>query len=55
MLEFRDLGGEQAGAYRLLESLRTHGDANEEFVLEVMDIVSGWCQPELRIWDSTLN
>ena len=39
-------------AWQLLENIRaTCGDEEkEDFVLELMDVVSGWCAPSKRIW-----
>ncbi|HMA92605.1 MAG TPA: hypothetical protein VKP30_07960 [Polyangiaceae bacterium] len=47
----RDEGLSQQTAYELLEALRKSVDEQrEERLLEVMDIVSGFCKADDRIW-----
>ena len=49
--EYRDAGGTQEDAHRLLVSIRNSKDeAFEDRVLEISDFVAGWCRPEKRIW-----
>jgi hypothetical protein len=42
----------QAEAMRILESLRVESpdEAVEDWILEVMDVVVGFCSPRLRVW-----
>jgi hypothetical protein len=51
--EYRDAGGEQNDAYAVLVSLR--GDlkdgSSEDIVLELLDVVVGFCSPHIRIWN----
>lgn len=48
----RDAGLAQQSAYDALEELRAEADEQtEDRVLEIMDIVSGFCAPHLRIWN----
>jgi hypothetical protein len=48
----RDLGLTQQAAYDVLQELRDHADEQaEDALLEVMDIVSGYCQPRYRVWE----
>jgi hypothetical protein len=50
--QFRDRGMTADSAYAALESLRGAGaDSTEDLILEIMDIVSGFCAPHLRVWD----
>ncbi len=49
--EFRDKGMNAASALAVLGSLRAGADEpTEDLILEVMDIVSGFCSPHLRVW-----
>ncbi|MDX9669425.1 MULTISPECIES: hypothetical protein [unclassified Pseudomonas] len=51
LLKYRDKGFSAASVNELLGSMR--GDADEELedrILEVMDIVSGFCTPALEVW-----
>lgn len=42
-------------AYDALQELRTTADmSSEDRILELMDVISGFCQPRYRIWESTL-
>ena len=45
-----DSGVSMDNALSTLQSLRNHSDLDEDFVLELMDIVSGWCHPNNKIW-----
>ncbi len=53
---FRDSGGTSEEAYRELIRIRKfvveeEGDEElEDMVLEVMDVVFGWCHPSSRVW-----
>jgi hypothetical protein len=33
-----------------LNRLRTDFPSKEDYVLEALDIVSGWCRPVLKVW-----
>jgi hypothetical protein len=53
-------GVSQADMYRLFESLLArYSDpsslAKRDSILETMDVISGWCRPELRLFDSELQ
>lgn len=49
--EHRDEGLTQQSAYEALEAMRTGlDDDTEDRVLEIMDIVSGFCAPHHRVW-----
>lgn len=43
----------QAEVQTTLEAMRHSApdEATEDRILEVLDIVAGWCRPRLRIWD----
>jgi hypothetical protein len=52
--EFRNSGGLREDAYNTLKDLRLNysGDeAIDDKILEVMDIVSGFCSPSLKVWE----
>ncbi len=52
---FHELGGEQFDAYELLKDLRKTCTFDEDLILELMDIVSGWCGTGCRIWENRLG
>jgi len=51
--EYKDAGGMQNDAYVVLESLREDlkDGSSEDLLLEVLDVVIGFCSPNIRIWD----
>ena len=52
LLLFKEEGGNQEDALKVLEDLRQKAE-NEEVedkILEIMDIVGGWCRADLIIW-----
>ena len=51
--ELKSCGLSREAAYQILASFRDRApdEAAEDRVLEVMDIVSGFCAPELLVWD----
>jgi NTP pyrophosphatase (non-canonical NTP hydrolase) len=52
---FKSRGGSKEEAYEVLKDVRVLHQWNEEtedLILEVMDIVSGFCSPSLRIWEN---
>jgi hypothetical protein len=55
LTQFKREGGSQKDAYSVLERLRSHAGVNEDDVLDLMDLVSGWCNPSLRIWKEELE
>jgi hypothetical protein len=50
--EYRDQGASRREVYLALEALRekARDDETEDRILEVMDIVSGFCSPHLSVW-----
>ena len=52
---FHKYGGEQFHAYELLKELRAMNVYDEDTILELMDVVSGWCSGERRIWEHDLG
>lgn len=50
--EYRDRGVKRDEVYTALESLRAKApdEPTEDRILEVMDIVSGWCPTESTVW-----
>ena len=53
---FKDAGLTQKSAYDALEGLRTRLDESAEGrVLQLMDLVVGWCQPQHRLWEAELE
>jgi hypothetical protein len=55
LARFQRDGGKQEEAYSALEELRGNPGISEDDVLDLMDIVSGWCKQSSRIWDSELE
>jgi hypothetical protein len=53
----RDAGLSQRAAYDSLQTLRSReiGEPDEDRILELMDIVSGFCHPACRLWDDQLT
>jgi hypothetical protein len=47
-------GVQQSEVKHALESLRATGEreSEEDRILEILDLVSGFCAPRLRIWES---
>ncbi|MEL6192631.1 MAG: hypothetical protein AAFR66_11300 [Bacteroidota bacterium] len=55
LVEFKESGGSQDEALRELEELRKWvGPADEDKILELMDFVSGFCNPKFRIWQTKI-
>lgn len=52
--DWRDRGLTSEIASKSLELIRNEADEEfEDRVLEIMDVVSGFCRPELRVWNSS--
>ena len=51
--EYKDAGGKQNDAYVVLKSLRGDFkvDSYEDKILELLDVVVGFCSPHIRIWN----
>lgn len=54
---FKDEGGTQLEAIRLLDSMRTEaeGTPQQEMIEDIMDFVVGYCHRSFRIWESIIN
>jgi len=51
LVEFKESGGTQEQAIAILERARGEvGEAQEDLLLEALDLVSGFCAPDWRIW-----
>ena len=53
IIKFKNNGGNQNEAQRILEELRNDNIENEEtedIILDLLDHVTGWCQEKFRIW-----
>ncbi|WP_374966407.1 hypothetical protein [Lysinibacillus sp. RS5] len=52
--EYKDAGGKRNDAYAVLESLRAvvKDDSYEDRILELLDVVFGFCSLHVRIWDN---
>ena len=54
LIEYRNSGGQQQQAQIIGERLRTNFSKDEQLddrVLEILDVVTGWCRTELKIWN----
>ena len=52
LIDFKNRGMDQEAMLNNLEKLRTGSDCEtEEVLLDLMDIVLGWCNPDLSIFD----
>lgn len=52
LVDMKLTGVEKQKAYEVLESLRKEypNEADEELILDIMDVVTGYCSPQNRIW-----
>lgn len=52
LLLFKEEGGSQEDALLILEDLRQNvkNQKVEDKILEIMDLVTGWCKADLRVW-----
>lgn len=53
LLRYHASGVTSAQVAALLQELRaaTQDEALEDTILDALDMVTGWCGPELRVWD----
>jgi hypothetical protein len=54
LLDYKNTGGEQAKAQKIVEDIRKSFENNEMFknrTLEVLDLITGWCNPKFRVWN----
>ena len=52
MLRYKASGVTAEQVESLLQELRgaTHDEALEDAILDALDMVTGWCAPQLRVW-----
>jgi hypothetical protein len=57
IIGFHKQGYSQEQIYRVLEEARSHAQTEdqEDFLLEIMDVVYGFCSPDQRIWPESLK
>ena len=56
LLSFKQEGGTQNEAYSQLQDLRPQFSSDlEDKLLEVMDLVVGYCSPHMKVWSQYLN
>jgi hypothetical protein len=46
----RDLGATQEYVIRFLNNKKEMNAVNEDWISEVLDIATGWCQDQYRVW-----
>jgi len=54
LFEYKISGGQQETAKKLLEQLAVNFSGDEDLqdrLYDLLDIVTGWCNPEMRVWD----
>lgn len=52
--KFRDQGTTAKAATEVLEAMRAGADERtEDRLLEILDVVTGFCRPEYRVWDES--
>lgn len=54
LFEYKISGGQQETAKKLIEQLAVDFSSDETLqdrAYDILDIVTGWCNPEMRIWD----
>lgn len=53
LIRYRDSGGLAGNAIHIGGELRNcfiHNELQEDKVLEILDIITGWCSADLKIW-----
>lgn len=58
LLEFKKSGGQQETAMKLVERLAVDysDDATlQDRAYDILDIVTGWCNTEMKVWDRTIS
>lgn len=61
LLRYKASGVTAAQVAALLQELRASAqngaqdEAREDVILDALDMVTGWCTPQLRVWDETGN
>lgn len=52
--ELKDEGFDRAAVEAVLNELRaeTDEDKQEDRILEILDLVTGFCRPDLRLWET---
>lgn len=52
LLRYKASGVTAEQVESLLQELRgaTHDEAPEDAILDALDMVTGWCAPQLRVW-----
>ena len=54
LITYRNAGGQQETAQKLIEQLTMNFSNNEliqDRAYDILDIVTSWCNPEMRVWD----
>ncbi|MFT7614608.1 MAG: hypothetical protein ACI9J3_003591 [Parvicellaceae bacterium] len=57
---FKELGGQQEMVLKIVSvaQLTAQESENEklsEFLIEVLELISGWCSPRQRIWENVIS
>lgn len=54
LIMYKDSGGQQEIAKRLVETMATEFAENEtlqDSAYDILDIVTGWCSCDMKVWD----
>lgn len=58
LLDFKNSGGEQETAKKLLEQLAidfSNDETLRDSAYDILDIVTGWCGPDMSVWDKRIS
>ncbi|MBL7815385.1 MAG: hypothetical protein JNL70_10250 [Saprospiraceae bacterium] len=50
LIQFKEEGGTQEDAYNLLHNMALKNDYYQDDLFDILDIVSGWCRYDLRVF-----
>lgn len=54
LLQFKNAGGTKETAQKLVENLAkelAYNEALQDRAYDILDIITGWCSAERRVWD----
>ena len=51
LMQYKRLGISSSYVANMLENIRKNSNEEEgDFILEILDVISGFCSPTLRVW-----
>ncbi len=54
LFDYKNSGGQQEAAQKIVEQIAltvSNNETQEDVAHDILDIVTGWCRPEIRVWD----